>query len=50
MTRPITSREIGEQSAHKPLAPFGSKVVSKPVSEGRAQAERDAHPRQLQHV
>lgn len=40
MTRPITAREIGEQSATRPLGKFGSQSVRYPVREGRDEAER----------
>lgn len=40
MTRPITAREVGEQSATKPLGKFGSALVRYPVREGRVEAER----------
>lgn len=37
--RPITALMVGEQSAHKPLRPFGFALKSSPVREGRAEAE-----------
>lgn len=36
-----TSRSVGDQHAHKPLARFGSASVKRPVSEGIARANMD---------
>lgn len=38
---PATSLSVGNESADKPLRPFGSASVRKMVAEGRAMAERD---------
>ncbi len=39
--RTITSMEVSDAANGKPLGRFGCKVISRPVSEGRAKAEQE---------
>jgi hypothetical protein len=44
MNRPLTSWEVGEQSASKPLRPFGSASVRHPVAEALDDPGRQSCP------